>query len=172
MKPISLVLQPSYHLAALLIVMAVLSCISIGFAPIAMHISITLGMLIVFATVYFVIKEALLLLPRSWRMVEVNYQGQLILTNLNGERFNASARINGYVVRYLVILHFDQLEQTADINPINDKTPFKQSWLKQLMMADQLNSSRLILLPDSINQQDFRHLRVWLRWWQHNHTVN
>lgn len=172
MKPIFLVLQPSYALAALLTVMGLLSCLSNWFAPIALLTKLTLGLVIVFTTVYFIARDVLLLLPKSWRQVEVNDKGRLILTNSNGERFNTSVKTNSYVALYLVILHVDRLDQVEGINPISDVRLTKKYWLNRLIATWKPNSSLLVLSPDSANQDNLRQIRVWLSWWQHSHTDN
>lgn len=162
-------LRPSYSLAALLAVMSALACMSIGFVPLAWYTVLTLGVLIVFTTIYFILRDVLLLLPRSWRQVEVNDKGRLVLTNSNGERFNASVKTNSYVAFYLVILHVDRLEQIEGVNPISNVRLTKKSWLNRLIANWKLSSSQLVLSPDSVHQNDFRQLRVWLRWWKHSH---
>lgn len=60
-------------------------------------------------------------------MVEVEYQAKLLLTNLNDEQFNTSVKIISHGSRYLVILHVDKLEQTADVNKTNGTIPLKLS---------------------------------------------
>ncbi len=56
-------------------------------------------------------------------MVEVEYQAKLLLTNLNDEQFNTSVKIISHGSRYLVILHVDKLEQTADVKKLTVQYP-------------------------------------------------
>lgn len=37
-------------------------------------------------------------------------------------------------------------------------------WLTVLRLADEQHAYRVILVPDSVAPEDFRRLRVWLRW--------
>ncbi len=168
MKPISLVLQPSFTLAALLAVMGVLGCTSLCYLPMAGFIKATLGLLIVFTTIYFAALEALLLLPSAWQRIEVNDRGRVIVTNTHGERFNVSVKSNSYVTRYLTILHVNRLDQVENINQISHLKPLNNNWLNALIRTCKSNSSQIVLLPDSTHQDNLRQLRVWLSWWQHN----
>lgn len=172
MKPISLVLQPSYILTGLLMAMSLLSCISILFAPIPLFLQTILGVLIAFATAFFIGLEALLLLPQSWRRVEVSAKGELTLTKANGERLNVRVKSSSYIVSYLVILHVDGLKPTENTESINKVNLYTKNWLYRLVDVTLSSSSYVILLPDSISQHGFRQLRVWLRWWRHSQTEN
>ena len=170
MKPIRLVLQPSYTLTALLIGMVVLSFLSISFAPIALLAKLTLGLLIVFTTIYFVARDALRLLPKSWQEIEVNDKGELTISNSIGERFNARVKTNSYVTLHLVILHVVALEQVKNSLPMSNLKPFNNNRLRPLIAI--LNPRQMVILQDSASQAEFRQLCVWLRWWQHSHTGN
>ena len=127
------------------------------FAPVAIFLKVIWGGMVAFAMGYLILRDALLRLQQSWQRIEVNDKGQLRLTQRSGNTMDAKVSVASFVTSYLTILH---------VQPAN------KSWLSCLDSLFLAGSGAPILLPDSANEEDFRQLRVWLRWWRHSQTEN
>lgn len=106
-------------------------------------------MIIIFSTIYYTLRDALLLLPWSWYRIEVSSVGLLRLTNKQGQQFNPELNPTSFIHPLLVILNVKQIES------------------KQTLFAGSLPAVVLFMLPTC---QQHRQLRVWLRWWKHDFT--
>lgn len=133
-------------------IVGVLSCLSVGFVPMATYIKIIWGVLVVFATAYFIARDALLRLPQSWSRIEVSNQGELRLTQRSGKVLEARVSMSSIVTAYWIVVHIQ---------------PSSKSWLSRLNALFLPTTGALILLPDSASEETLRQLKVWLRWWQH-----
>lgn len=87
----------------------------------------------------------MLILPFSWRIIEVNSKGELTITNKIGHQFKPILRENCYINEYLTILNFVQPNFSLTKPPI-------------------------VLL--NIQHEEMRKLRVWLRWFNHQQAIN
>jgi len=120
-------------------------CCIVIWLPIAWQIKLLLVIFISVSAIYSVYMRGLLLLPWSWVMLSVNIKNELQLTCKSGERFAGTVRVDSVVTPYLTVIHF-QLHHAGFIR--------------------RLLTSRIVILPDMINAEDYRQLRVWLRWGQ------
>lgn len=143
---IDVVLKPSLLLLSALTIISILSCLSIFVLPIPFFIKLIVIILIIFSTLYYILRDALLLLPCSWQRIEVSSVGQLRLTNKQGEQFMPDLNPTSFIHSWLVILNV------------------KQPVLKQTLLAENLPAVVLFILSTC---QQRRQLRVWLRWWKH-----
>ena len=145
--------------------------LSVSFAPIHILLKITWGVLIVFATMFYVLRDALRQPPSAWQHIEVDTKGELVLTNTFGKRFNATVTPSTYVSTYLTIVLIDQLcEIEEDTEKHETQQPTKLiAWanVKISMTKSLSQKAPIILLPKTANADEIRKLRVWLIWWVH-----
>lgn len=145
MKPllsqaIQLTLKPSLLLLGLLVVVSIVCCFIL--AQLAVPLSIKLGLivLVILSSTYFMLRDALLSLPSSWQILEVNSKGELKMTNQQGIVFAPTLAKHTVVFAWMTILNFRRV-----------------SWLRGL--------PPVILFGQG---DTHRRLRVWLQWWQHH----
>jgi hypothetical protein len=144
---IDVVIKPSLLLLSALSAISILSCLGVSILPIPFLIKLLLLALIIFSTVYYSLRDALLLLPWSWHRIEVSSDGQLKLTNMRGEQFNPSLEASIFIHSYLVIMN---------VKPLGFNQKFST-----------LQLHAVVLFTEPACQQQ-RQLRVWLRWWKHD----
>ncbi|WP_367186079.1 protein YgfX [Methylotenera sp.] len=149
MKPITLIFKPSSKLAALLILAGLFFSFMLILTPIPFSLSVTLLLLMLVSTSYFVMLDGLLSLPRSWKLLRVNMAGECHLKQKNDENFVVHIMPDSFVSAYLTVLHI---------------VPEEYRWFKVWQ------NRYILLLQDNIDAESFRQLRVYLRW--HKNSVN
>jgi toxin CptA len=117
--------------------------------PVPLGLSVTLLLLILVSTSYFVMLDGLLSLPRSWMLLRVNMAGECHLKQRNDENFVVHIMPDSFVSAYLTVLHI---------------VPEDFRWFKFWQ------NRYILLLQDNIDAESFRQLRVYLRW--HKNSVN
>ncbi|HEX5539083.1 MAG TPA: protein YgfX [Methylophilaceae bacterium] len=141
-KPIRLVLQRSYLLAALLMLASVSACLAVLCMPVHPGLRLAVGVLIMAAGTFYIVLHAWLGLPWSYRMLELDAKGELRLTRKDGASVVATVLPDSFVGAYFLIL--------------NVKVSGSR-WRRSL-----------IVTSDRAAAQPFRQLRVWLRWGRHD----
>lgn len=148
-QAIDIAIKPSFLLMGLLSVISILSCLIVITLPISSVFKLLLLALIIISTAYYTLRDALRLLPCSWRRLEVSPSGQLKLTSKQGKQFTPHLAATSFIHPLMIILN-------------TQPTSFKQRLFGSL--------PALILFANQEAQQQ-RRLRVWLRWWKH-HSLN
>ena len=146
MQTIAIELQPSKLLLGLLCAISIVACAILAQLPFVFAIKLALIALVVISTIYFVLRNALLRLPNSWKSVEVSSLGELKLTNKCGENFEPTLAVSSLIHGFVTILNFER------------------SSFKRL--------PSVILFTSQANQEELRKLRVWLRWWKHQDDLS
>lgn len=113
--------------------------------PLAWQIKWLLVVVILLLAAYSICVRGLLLLPASLLALNINVKNELQLTCRDGAKFVAVVYADSVVTSYLTIVHF--------------KT-------QQLDFIRRLLFSHLVILPDMVDAESYRQLRVWLRWGQ------
>ncbi|MDO9282703.1 MAG: hypothetical protein Q7T88_10020 [Methylotenera sp.] len=113
--------------------------------PLAWQIKWLLVVVILLLAAYSICVRGLLLLPVSLLALNVNVKNELQLTCRDGEKLVAVVYADSVVTPYLTIVHF----QT-----------------QQLDLIRRLLFSHVVILPDMVDAESYRQLRVWLRWGQ------
>ena len=151
MQSIKIKLQPSYVLLDVLLSISMLACVSVIIVAIPFWIKLCLLAAIIFSTVYFILRDALLVLPWSWQVIVVTTSGELRLTNSQGEQFTPALHATTFIHPWLVILNLQKAELDKWFHlPLNP-----------------------VLVFPSQQEAQHRQLRVWLKWWIHpHHLVN
>ena len=151
-QAIKMSLKPSLLLLGLLSTISILSCVAVAVLPIALLLKGLMVTTILLTTVYYILRDALLLLPWSWQTLEVNSGGELRLTNKRGLQFLPLLVATTFIHPLLVIINMS--------NPREGRGLFK-SWMPPVVLFSD------VLLTVHSNEQH-RQLRVWLRWWKHD----
>lgn len=144
-QAIDIAMKPSLLLLGLLGVISTISCLIIITLPMHSLFKLLLLSVIVISTGYYILRDALRLLPWSWQRVEVSATGQLKLISKHGKQFT----------------------------PVLAATSFNHPWMIILNAQPTAYRKRLfgglpaLILFANHHEQQHRQLRVWLRWWKH-----
>lgn len=147
MKPIlhqaiRIQLKPSRLLLGLLSLISILCCWILLALPILPAIK-CIGILLVVATsIYFILRDALHVLPWSWQVLELDTKGRLTLIDRRERKFQPTLAENTFIDTKLTILNFKRKRARLALPPV-------------------------IFLFKQANTDDLRRLRVWLRWTRH-----
>lgn len=144
-QAIDIAIKPSLLLLGLLGVISILSCLIIITLPIHNILKLLLFTVVFISTAYYILRDALRLLPWSWQRIEVSATGQLTLTNHQGKAFTPILAATSFIHPWMIILNTQPVTQ--------------RQWVFGALPA-------LILFANHDDQQH-RQLRVWLRWWKH-----
>lgn len=101
---------------------------------------------IAFSAGYAVYCYGLLLLPWSCIALAVNAKNQLLVTRRDGTQMvDVAVAADSVVTPYLTVVRF---------------------YRKNAAVLSRIFSLQMIILPDSLDAESYRQLRVWLRWGQ------
>lgn len=143
MKPLFINFKPSRLLFIALLVMIGFMCMIVMLLPLQWQIKILL-LLMLSASAYPLLRDVLLKLPGSCIAIRIDHQHRLEVLFKDGSSVtDVDISLDSVVTSYLTVIRYTQ-----------KNTP---RWRR-------LFESRIIILPDSTDQQNFRKLRVWLRW--------
>lgn len=136
---ISIKILPSKLMFGLIVLVSIISCVILWFLPILLAIKLAAISVVLLSSVYYSLRDALLLLPWSWQWLEVNNKAQLIVINKRGEAFLPELHESSVVNATLCILNFKS-------------KPFKRGL------------PPVVLFNNAENPDELRRLRVWLCW--------
>ena len=142
-KTIVIKLLPSSLLLGLLVAVATISVMIILMLPIAWLVKVFATLLIIATTVYFILRDALLMLPWSWHLLEVDVTGVLKLTSKERLVIKPQLADTTFTHQYLTILNFKRVGWSRLIPPV-------------------------LLLNDCQDKNAVRQLRVWIRLFKHD----
>ena len=151
-QAIKITLKPSLWLLGLLSSISILSVVAVAVLPISLLLKCLMAVTIVCSTFYYILRDALLLLPWSWQTLEVNSGGELRLMNSRGQQFAPMLDATTFIHPWLVIINLK--------NPIEGRGLLKMRLPSVVLFLDALYTE-----PAS---EQHRQLRVWLRWWKHD----
>ncbi|HNZ56283.1 MAG TPA: hypothetical protein PKL58_02870 [Methylophilaceae bacterium] len=147
MKPLNLTFRPSRILLCILISAALFFTAMMSVVPASWRywsaFRWILTSLIMLATIYFIAKNALLSLPWSYVGLSVDSKNQLQLLRKDGVRLDVLVLPSTTVTAFLTVLN------------VQAKSP---TLLQKIM------TFKVLILPDMLNAEDYRQLRIWLRW--------
>lgn len=146
-KPIRLDFKPSKRLAAILAIAAAIACFALAVLSIALWIKLAAMTVAVLATAYHVL-HALQRTPRSCIALVLDSKGEWQLTMRDGSRYAATILPSSFVTPYLTILN----------------CRLTGRWLRYAWQRYPWHHYHLVILPDAVDAESFRRLRVWLRW--------
>jgi hypothetical protein len=140
-QPIHIKLTPSKLLLGLLSGVSIACCLILISLPISVFIRFVIIALIVASSACFILRDALLRLPSSWKILEVNNKGELTLTNKKGQQFQLTPASNSFIHAACSVLIFERNGFKLALPPV-------------------------ILLANAEHADELRRLRVWLRWFK------
>lgn len=157
-KPIHLSLHPSRQLAWIIGLASLLGCIILLLFPIHLAIRIPVILLIIVSAVHSVRRHALIASAQSITHVSLNHESKLQLTLKDGTKLEVKVLDSSFIAAYLTVLNM----QVLNIQNVDIQSPEKKGLkLRNLQTGSKIN---LILLPENVDADSFRQLRVWLRW--------
>ena len=143
MKPIQVNFKRSMIASALFTLMSVGALFIVILLTMSLQLKLLLSFMIVFSAIHAVSKHGLLLLPWSCVKLSINTKNQLQFTRKDGKQLEVLVQANSVVTPYLIILN---------------------SQIKEASFLQRLFVQHLIIFPDAVDAENYRQLRVWLRW--------
>lgn len=131
--------KPSRLMLGLLSLISIICCWILLALPIAPTIKYIGVILVVASSVYFILRDALLTLPWSWQVLEIDTKGILTIKNMRGQVCKPNLVGSTFIHANLTILNFKREGFKCALPPA-------------------------ILINAGDNMDDLRRLRVWLRW--------
>lgn len=141
-QAIQIKLARSNLIFGLLSGVSIVCCLIIASLTISLILKFVIIALILLSSAYFIARDALLLLPWSWQMLQVDTKGELTIINKHGLQFQPALAPSTFIHAACTILNF------------------KRAGLKFALPP-------LILFVNTNNREELRRLRVWLRWFKH-----
>lgn len=142
--PVQIDFKPSYTLMFMLCAMGLGASAIILMLPVMYaQIKLLLLMLIITAVIYHMCRYGLLMLPWSCVALKINSKNQLQVLYRNGRLVCVDVCRDTVVTPYLTVINCKA----------NDANFFVR-----------LFALHIIILPDMLDAENFRQLRVWLRW--------
>jgi toxin CptA len=143
MKPIRLDFKPSITLTLIISVMGIGAGAILILPALIWQIKLMLGIIILSAVMYSVCQYCLLLLPWSCVALNVSSSNQVQLVYKSGKFLSVEVCRDSVVAPYLTVVNCK----------VQDSNIFVR-----------LFSPHLVIVSDMLNAEDYRQLRVWLRW--------
>ena len=143
LQPIHIKFKRSNLILGLLLGVSIACCFILPALSLSLMIKLATIFLIMISSGYLIWRDALLMLPWSWQILDVNAKGELSITNNRGEVFQPALAINSFIHTKLVILNFK-------------RNGFKFA------------PAPVIVWVSQENEHELRRLRVWLRWFKHS----
>jgi toxin CptA len=147
LQAIHIKLLPSNLLLGLLLAISIVAGAIILSLPIPLYIKLVIIALILISSAYFIVRDALLTLPWSWKSLDVDSKGELTITNKRGQQFQPVLAASSFIHAACTILNF------------------KRNGLKLALIP-------VILITSAENENELRRLRVWLRWFKHQEDLS
>ena len=141
-KPIHLKLRPSILLASLLTLAGLIACIALTLLPLPVTLLLVLMALVVLMVTVAIRRHALLAHSASIVMLRLHGDGSLEISLNNGNRHAVRVLPDSFAGYQFAVLNL-QLEQTTSLWSVR---------------------RHLVLLFDHCDPEEFRRLRIWLRW--------
>ncbi|WP_309296086.1 protein YgfX [Nitrosomonas sp. PY1] len=134
-------LQPSYLLAVILITSHCVAVIIIWLLTLTVTIKILIILAIIFSCIYYLRQDALLLSNNAVIAFDLFEKMQYTVTTRSKKSIRCLIMPNSFVTPVLTVLIF-KLEKPVLLSPF----------------------CSVVILPDRIEANEFRRLRIWLRW--------
>lgn len=153
LQPIHIKLLPSKLLLGLLLAISIVACAIILGLPIPLDLlnsfttKLVIIALILVSSAYFIMRDALLMLPWSWQSVAVDSKGELTITNKRSQQFQPTLGSSTFIHAAFTILNFKREGIKFALTPV-------------------------ILMANAESENELRRLRVWLRWFKHQDDLS
>jgi toxin CptA len=144
-KPIRLDFKPSRRLLLALGFAAPVAITVLAILPVSLWIKL-LAISVVVSMASYHILDAMQRLPRSCVSLSLDTKGAWQLVTRDGNRYDATILASSFVAPYMTILNCSLTGR----------------WLQY----------HIVILPDAVDGDAFRRLRVWLRWGRQASTAD
>ena len=131
-QAIKITLKPSLLLLGLLSSISIMSVAVAVVLPISFLLKCLMVVTIVCPTFYYILRDALLLLLRSWKTLEVNGGGELRLMNSSGQQFAPMLDATTLIHPWLFVINFK--------NPIECRGLLKMRLPSVVLFLDTLHT--------------------------------
>lgn len=145
MKPIQIDFKPSITLTLIICTMGLGATAILILPTLIWQLKLLLGIAIFTTVTYYICHHCLLLLPWSCISLNVNSNHQVQVSQRNGKVVSVDICPDSVVTPYLTIINCKVQEA-------------------------KFFTLHLVILPDMIDAEFYRQLRVWLRWGKPTHT--
>lgn len=144
MKPILINFKSSFTLSAIVVLMSLIMSSILIPLNLYWQIKLVLVTVVALAAIYTVSRYGLLCLPSSYVALMVNAKNELQITRRDGVQLtDLSVTVDSVVTPVLTVIAYHQ---------------------KNATLLNRVFCARLIILPDALDAESYRQLRVWLRW--------
>ncbi len=143
MKPIQLDFKPSIVLTLIICAIGLGAVLILILPALVWQIKLILGVVISSAVIYSICQYGLLLLPWSCLALNISSSNQVQLVYRNGQVLSVAVCRDSVVMPYMTV--------------VNCK-------VQDASLLARLFVPHLVILPDMLDAEDYRQLRVWLRW--------
>ncbi len=141
---IQVTLKPSFRILGCYLSISILSMIALAQTKLSWKAQCGIALLIIIATIYKILQDALLRLPWSWQRVEVTSHGKLRLTTQREVTLEVNVLPSSVNHYWLTVLHFKP-------------APWQFTACRSA-----------VLTPWQVQDaSELRKLRVWLKWGNH-----
>lgn len=110
----------------------------VAMLPGALGWKLAFGAVAIFCTFYHIARDALLRMPWSIAAIEVSSEGVMRILSRSGDWTDAGVLGSSFVTPWLTVLN--------------------------LRLPERRFARHVVVLPDGVNADAYRGLRVWLRW--------
>ena len=131
-------LQPSYYLAVLLGLAHAAAGLVLWPLALPPGVKAAIAILLIVSLIYYLRKDALLTAHDAVVALTLTEEMSCILIARSGQSMTCNLADNTFVAPYLTVINLQPVEQF-----------FMRS---------------VVILPDSIDAEEFRRLRIWLQW--------
>lgn len=145
LQAIHIKLMPSTLLLGLVGGVSIVCCLILITLPISLYLKLVIIALIIASSAFFILRDVLLLLPNSWKTIDVDRKGELTMINKSGQQFQLTPASNSFIHAGCTILNFKRSGFNFALGPV-------------------------ILLSSLESADELRRLRVWLRWFKHKES--
>ncbi len=138
--------KPSFQLVALLSLVHIAAAGLLWPLALPLGIKAIVAIALVISLVYYLRQDALLIADNAVIVFALSDEMQCIVTIRSGESMICNILGNTFVAPYLTVLN---------LKPVGE-----------------LFTRSVVILPDGIDAEEFRQLRIWLRWkWKNNSEI-
>ncbi|TCV90214.1 protein YgfX [Sulfurirhabdus autotrophica] len=131
-------LKQSRILALMLLFMHSFCILLVWLMPLPFWVKLTGSLILIVSAAFYLQRDALLTFPQSIVALQVDSDCRSEIQSKQGDRITAELMGTSFVAPYLTVLNFKTAEKRF--------------------------AQHVVIFPDAINREDFRQLRVLLRW--------
>lgn len=161
MQPIQLNFKPSAALSIALVMISLFAALILIMQTFAWQIKLCGVLIIAMTGSYALLHYGLRRLPWSCLALSIDIHHQLRLSLKNGWQLTFKVQANSVVTPYLTVVNCVLVPTNLDDEPNGIA---RMSALARIAYLLVLRHYSVVILPDALDAESYRQLRVWLRW--------